>query len=230
MSRPTGVVELLQALVAIPSVNPHGTPGVEHPGEEACARFVADFLADCGAEVELCEVKPGRPNVVGRFPAPGKKKLFLAPHLDTVSVAGMIIPPFDPQEREGRIHGRGASDTKGPMAAMLWALRGMAERLPDLGHEIWFAGLMGEEAGQDGSRAFVKTVLSAAEANPAEMFALVGEPTGLQIVHTTKGDTWLTLNGGAFLIYTAIKLASTGSLRSAQYRSQSWPSMYSMTR
>src|SRR5271156_5947776 len=139
----------LPELVRIPSVNPHGSPGIDKPGEQACAEFVAGFLRGCGAEVELREVAPGRPNVLGRFPsdAPGKKRVILAPHLDTVSVAGMVIDPFGGELRDGKIWGRGATDTKGCMAAMLWSLWELRDRIPGLGHEVWFAGLMGEEAG-----------------------------------------------------------------------------------
>jgi len=178
---------LLQALVRIPSVNPHGSPGVDNPGEQACAEFVASFLRECGAETELREVVPGRPNVLGRFPtdAPGKKRVILAPHLDTVSVGGMTIDPFGGEIRGGRLSGRGATDTKGPMAAMLWSLRGLRDRIPSLGHEVWFAGLMGEEAGQEGARAFVK--------QERADFALIGEPTGRDIVYTHKGALWLKL-------------------------------------
>jgi len=180
-------VQLLQALVRIPSVNPEGAPGVENPGEAACAQFIAGFLRQSSAQVELQPVLPGRPNVVGIFPSdrPGKKRVVLAPHTDTVSVLGMTIPPFDADERDGRIWGRGASDTKGPMAAMLWALYEMRERLPSLGCEICFAGLMGEEAGQFGVKAFVEKY--------AADFALIGEPTEFGIVHTHKGSCWLTL-------------------------------------
>jgi len=182
---PTSVSGLVQALVRIPSVNPHGLPGVERPGEQACAEFVGSFLRECGAEVELREVAPGRPNVVGKFPSAGagKKRVILAPHLDTVSVGGMIIDPFGGEIREGKIWGRGATDTKGPMGAMLWSLREMRERIPHLGHEIWFAGLMGEEGGQEGSRAFVK--------EERADFALIAEPTGRDIVYTHKGAYWL---------------------------------------
>jgi succinyl-diaminopimelate desuccinylase len=194
MDLPCNVIELLQALVRIQSVNPDGNPGVERPGEQACAEFVGEFLRECGARVELREVQPGRPNVTGVFPSDraGKPRLIFAPHLDTVSVAGMTIDPFAGELRDGKIFGRGASDTKGPMAAMLWTLYGMRERLPELPHEIWFAGLMGEEAGQHGAKAFVAD----ARTDPAaggDAFAVVGEPTGLQIVHTTKGSTWLKL-------------------------------------
>ena len=187
MSAPTNVVELLKALVRIPSVNPDGDPGVENPGEAACAEYVGEFLRRAGARVEWETVLAGRPNVVAVFPsdAPGKKRVVFAPHLDTVSVVGMTIDPFAAEVREGKLWGRGASDTKGPMAAMLWALWELRERIPALGYEICFAGLMGEEAGQYGSKAFV--------AKHTADFAVIGEPTELGIVHTHKGSAWLHL-------------------------------------
>jgi len=177
---PASVAELAQALVRIPSVNPDGDPGTDRTGEQACAEYVGEFLRSLGAEVTLRPVHPGRPNVVGRFPSPGKPRLLFAPHTDTVSVAGMTIDPFGGEIRDGKIHGRGASDTKGPMAAMLWALRESRDVLPQLTHEIWFAGLMGEEAGQDGAKAL------AAEENFD--FVVVGEPTGLEVVFKHKVD------------------------------------------
>lgn len=187
MNLPANVVELAQALVRIQSVNPDGNPGVENPGEGPCAQYVAEFLCQCGAKVELEPVLPGRPNVIAFFPggAPGKKRLVFAPHLDTVSVVGMTIDPFAAELRDGKLWGRGASDTKGPMAAMLWALWELRERIPSLGWEIAFAAFVGEEAGQHGSKAF-------AQRHRAD-FAIIGEPTELGIVHAHKGSTWLHL-------------------------------------
>jgi acetylornithine deacetylase/succinyl-diaminopimelate desuccinylase-like protein len=178
---PGSVAELAQALVRIPSVNPDGDPGTDRTGEQACAEFLANFLRAEGAEVALQEVHAGRPNVVARFPSAGvKPRLLFAPHTDTVSVAGMTIDPFGGDIRDGKIYARGASDTKGPMAAMLWALAECRDILPHLSYEIWFAGLMGEEAGQDGAKALA--------AREKFDFVVVGEPTGLEIVFKHKVD------------------------------------------
>ena len=187
MTAPSTVVELLQALVRIPSVNPHGDPGTDGIGEQRIAEWLAEFLGALGAHVELREVLPGRPNVVARFPSdrPGKPRILFAPHTDTVSVGGMTIDPFGGELRDGKIWGRGASDTKGSMASMLWALRAMRDRIPALGHEIWFAGLMSEEAAQHGSKALAS--------EERFDFVIVGEPTGLDVVHTHKGSAFLTL-------------------------------------
>lgn len=187
MNPPSSVVELLQTLIRIPSVNPHGDPGTDETGERRIAEWLVDFLKDSGAEAELRDAMPGRPNVVAHWPSdrPGKPKLLLAPHTDTVSVAGMTIDPFAAEWREGRIWGRGASDTKGSMAAMLWALRALRDKLPALGAEIWFAGLANEEAGQHGAKALA--------AQESFDFVIAGEPTGLDVVHTHKGCVNLRL-------------------------------------
>ena len=178
---PRSVEELAQALVRIPSVNPDGDPGTDRTGEQACAEYLADFLRELGAETALHEVHPGRPNIVARFPCvAGKPRLLFAPHTDTVSVAGMSIDPFGGEIREGKLYGRGASDTKGPMASMLWALHECRGILPELTHEIWFAGLMGEEAGQDGAKALAERERFA--------FVIVGEPTNLEVVFKHKVD------------------------------------------
>jgi acetylornithine deacetylase/succinyl-diaminopimelate desuccinylase-like protein len=181
------VVELLRELIRIPSVNPAGNPGTDGIGEQACAEFVSGYLEKCGAVAELREVLPGRPNVVGRFPSdrPGKPRLLFAPHTDTVSVAGMSIDPFGAEVRDGRVWGRGACDTKGSMAAMLWALHECRALLAAAPYEIWFAGLAGEEAGQQGAKALA--------AEEQFDFVIAGEPTGMDVVHVHKGCTHLQL-------------------------------------
>lgn len=180
-------VSLLGELIRIPSVNPEGDPGVSDPGEARLAEHLRRLLEGLGAESSLREVLPGRPNVVARFPGdrPGKPRILLAPHTDTVSVVGMTINPFGGELREGKVWGRGASDTKGPMAAMICALSRCREILPSLGHEIWFAGLMGEESGQYGAKALAL--------EEHFDFVIAGEPTDLKTVHAHKGSLWVTL-------------------------------------
>jgi len=180
-------VALLVELIRIPSVNPEGDPGVREPGEAILAGFLKDHLSSLGAEAFLNEVLPGRPNIVARFPSTraGKPRLLLAPHTDTVSVVGMTIDPFGGEVREGKIWGRGASDTKGPMAAMLTALDRLRDLIPSLDYEIWFAGLMGEESGQHGAKALA--------GEETFDFVIAGEPTDLKTVHAHKGSLWVTL-------------------------------------
>ena len=184
----TGPVELLQQLVRIPSVNPDNPPGTDKIGEAGLAEFLKGWLAALGAEVVLEEIKPGRPNLIARFaPRDGRPRILLGPHLDTVGVGSMTIDPFGGVIGDGRIWGRGTSDTKGPMAAMLWGLKENLASLEKLPVAVDFVAFMGEESGQWGSKDFAKH-----HAHDYS-FAIVGEPTSLDIVHTTKGSLWATL-------------------------------------
>lgn len=185
---PADVVSLLQHLVRIPSVNPENTPGTDLTGEAGIADYLAGWFDALGAEVKLEEIRPGRPNLIARFaPMDGRPRILLGPHLDTVGVAGMTIDPFGGNSRDDRVWGRGSSDTKGPMAAMLWALRNTRELQKDSPIAIDFVGFMGEESNQWGSKDFAKNHGS------EYTFALVGEPTSMQVVNVTKGSLWTTL-------------------------------------
>lgn len=181
---------LLRDLIRIPSVNPTGRPGVDHAGEQAVALFLKDHLESMGAATRLQPVLPGRPNVIGVFRPDGKirTRILLAPHTDTVSVVGMTIKPFDPVVKQGRVWGRGASDTKGPMAAMLAALGRVTRTAAwrKSGVEFTFVGLMGEEAGNDGAFAWARVC-------PAYDLALIGEPTEMRVVHAHKGVLWMSM-------------------------------------
>jgi acetylornithine deacetylase/succinyl-diaminopimelate desuccinylase-like protein len=71
------------------------------------------------------------------------------------------------------------------MAAMLWALRESRAQLASLSHEIWFAGLMSEEADQHGSRALAR--------EERFDFVIAGEPTGLDVVYAHKGSAFFNI-------------------------------------
>ena len=185
MSRAT---KLLRELIALPSVNPAFLPANDlRAGEQRVADFLAATAGRVGLDVEFQEVFPGRSNLLARLPASGqvRQRILLAPHMDTVGGESSEI--FDPREKDGRLHGRGACDTKGSVAAMLTALIELAGSPQRPGHtEIVFAGLVDEENGQCGSRALV------AKGFRADL-AIVGEPTRLQVVTAHKGDLWLQL-------------------------------------
>src|SRR6202790_4471255 len=177
------VVDLCQALIEIPSENPSGS-AASH-GEEAIARFVGEYLKSLGAEVEYEEIGPGRPNVYGMWAIPpgASQRILFAPHLDTVTVEGMTVDPFLGKRLDGRLYGRGSSDTKGSMAAMLWALKSVD--LSKLKAAVAVAGLADEEFEQLGAQACA--------ARKMADFAIVGEPTNLDVVYTHKGTAWIEI-------------------------------------
>lgn len=193
---PSSVSELLRELIAIPSVSPEGETGGTPAGEAAMADRVATLLRLLGANVHVDEVAPGRPNVVGRFESAhvGAPTIAFVPHLDTVGVAGMTIPPFSPEFRSGRIYGRGACDTKGPLAAALWALaQWTRDPAASRSRVNWvFAATMGEEEGSTGATALARAGFRAD-------FTIVLEPTELRIVRAEKGvlRVWAETTGRA---------------------------------
>jgi acetylornithine deacetylase/succinyl-diaminopimelate desuccinylase family protein len=183
----TRTEKLLAELIALPSVNPAFLPP-RHPyaGEKRVADFLAAVAARAGLEIEFQKVLPGRSNVIARLLPKNKIKqtILLAPHLDTVGADGTR---FIPQRKNGRLHGRGACDTKGSVAAMLAAVCELANaKSRPRETEIIFAALVDEENAQAGSRALAKSKLKAD-------LAIVGEPTQLKIVSAHKGSLWLEL-------------------------------------
>src|ERR1700685_4422500 len=183
----TRTEKLLAELIALPSVNPAFlSPRHPHAGEKRVADFLAAVAARARLEIEFQKVLPGRSNLIARLRPKNKIKqiILLAPHLDTVGADGTR---FIPQRKNGRLHGRGACDTKGSVAAMLSALCELANaKSRPLETEIVFAGLIDEEHAQAGSRALAASGFKAG-------LAIVGEPTRLQVVTAHKGSLWLEL-------------------------------------
>jgi len=179
---PDPTLRLLRDLVAIDSVNPSLVP--DAAGEAAVAAAVARALRAAGLDVDVTEVAPGRPNVVGVLEgrAPGRSLMFCG-HLDTVGVAGMDAP-FDPIEREGRLYGRGAQDMKGGLAAMIGAAARLAGQGLPAGRLI-VAAVVDEEHASLGAEALVTRWRADA--------AVVTEPTDLAIAVAHKGFAWMEI-------------------------------------
>lgn len=183
------LVDLLRKLVSIPSVNPQLAEDPAIGTEKPMAEYLAGFLTQRGFAVDWVEVEPGRPNVVGRYgPAKPRRTLLVESHLDTQGIHGMVVPPFEGVVRDGRLYGRGACDTKGPMAAALHALQpATLEKLAAAGVQLIYVGAIGEEKGNTGAFQLVERGLGADE-------ALILEPTDLAVVHAHKGAFWFEIN------------------------------------
>src|SRR5215213_3342743 len=168
ISFPMNLFELRSQLMDIPSVS----------GEEGeVGRFLASHLEGLGYGVELQEVEPGRANVLARLAA--RPRVVLSTHMDTV-------PPFIASREDAtHIHGRGACDAKGIIAAQLTA----AARLREEGvEEIGLLFTVDEEMGSLGARA------AAAHAMGRECEYLInGEPTENKLAVGSKGSLRLRL-------------------------------------
>jgi acetylornithine deacetylase len=169
------LAELLKQLVAIDSINPDLVPGAA--GEAEIARFVARWLEEAGLEVEVEEVAPGRPNVVGIARGKdGGRSLMLNAHMDTVGVAGMERP-FEPYVEDGRVYGRGAYDMKASLAAIM--LAGVGAVKAGLRGDVLVTAVVDEEVASIGTQAIARRYRADA--------AIVSEPTGMQAAVAHKG-------------------------------------------
>lgn len=165
----------LAALVAIRTENP--------PGREIeAASFVAGLLAPAGFDLSSMEYEPGRVNLVARLEnGPGPVFAFNT-HMDVVPAGdGWSSDPFVLRQDGGRLYGRGACDCKGPLVAMVEALRLLA------GHRrAWSGTLLGvfvadEEIASAGAKHYAAT-------RPRIDFAVVGEPTSNATFAAHKGS------------------------------------------
>lgn len=167
-------------LVRIDSRNPALEEGA--PGELALARHVEGIVDALGDwQTELIELGDRRANLVAtrRGTSPDRSpSLMINVHLDTVGVAGMAAP-FSGSREGGRIHGRGAQDTKGGMAAVLSAARALSAADVRLGGDLVLAFVADEEHESLGTRALLETLTTNA--------AIVIEPTALDVCVAHRG-------------------------------------------
>lgn len=183
---PTGFdpIAFLSRILAIPSCDPPG-------GELAVAQEVHAALLSLGIEATLDEFQPGRANVLGRIRGNGRRKSFvLSSHMDTVPPGreGWIRDPFSGTVEAGRVHGRGASDMKSALAAMIAAAGEIRAADLPLEGDLVLAFTAGESANLLGARRFEQQGLK------AEIGAfLCGEPSGLDIIVVEKAVLWLRL-------------------------------------
>ncbi len=189
----------LADLIRRPSVNPMGR---DVSGPEYLEGRVTDYLIQrfsaAGIPWARQSVAPGRDNVIARLDAtvPDAPVLLWDAHQDTVPVEGMAIEPFSPVIRDGRMHGRGACDVKGGMAAMLVALDRMRSSGRPRAATVIFSATVNEEFGFTGALAVCRLWTAAAGSGdgPARellggrpVVAVVAEPTGLDFVTQHKG-------------------------------------------
>jgi succinyl-diaminopimelate desuccinylase len=187
------LVRLARELVRIPSVY---RPEEPDGNEARAARLVADYLERAGFEVNIEEVKPGRPNVwaVWEGDSPGKTLLFEA-HTDVVtegSAEDWNHPPFGAERDGGRIYGRGACDTKGNLAAAVAAVRAVKDSGVPFPGSLILCHPVDEEGMMAGIKAFIERghadgVDAAVICEPEENQLCIKQKGALRVEVTLRG-------------------------------------------
>ena len=174
------VLDVLQQLVRTPSVNPSLAPA-EGTGETAIANVARDWFAARGIEAGVEEVAPGRANSIARIGSGHGPTLVFCAHIDTVSTAGMTIPPFEPRVEGNRVYGRGSYDMKG--VRRVADVRGRKTRT---GKSRWHnhgRTVADEEYASIGAQHFV--------AHHKADACVVAEPSEGRLILAHKGFVWI---------------------------------------
>jgi succinyl-diaminopimelate desuccinylase len=167
MSGPEAI-SLTRSLLRFDTVNPPGR-------ERDCARYAGGLLEEWGYRVDYHEYADSRTSVIARAGGSDTKApLCLTGHLDVVPVGSRAWThdPFSGETAGDRLYGRGASDMKAGVAAILLAARAMAKRLagtPGVAIVLTAA----EEGGCIGSRHLSEQKVLLGKAGAM----IVGEPT-----------------------------------------------------
>ena len=178
--------EFIEKLVSHNAQNPPGRT-VQSVG------WLETTLDEPALSVERFEVDPEKPNLIATLPGQSDHTLCFNGHLDTV--------PFDESdwsydplgERDGgRIYGRGATDMKGAIAAMVQVALAYACTETEPSVTLQFAFVSDEETGGD---AGLTTLLETTEFDPDA--CIVGETTSrngrYSVSVADRGNIWLTL-------------------------------------
>jgi succinyl-diaminopimelate desuccinylase len=153
------LIELTQALIKIPTLNP---PGENY--QDICA-FLENRLTASGFQCQLIRAL-GAPGDSDRYPRwnivarrEGKRAgecVHFNSHTDVVEVGqGWTRDPFGGQLEDGKIFGRGSCDMKGGLAASIIAAEAFIACYPDFGGAIEISGTADEESGGYGGVAYL---------------------------------------------------------------------------
>ena len=178
--KPIDEIGLAGDLIRIDSQNPPGR-------EEECAKFLRDLFEDRFMDLEIRTFR-WMENRMDILATQGGESggLMLNGHLDTVPVGDPNMwswDPFSGKVVEGKIRGRGATDMKSAVAAMIAsAHRYLSENKPKRKLALFFTS--DEEVASRGLRRIMekeKHLLNGIS------YGIIGEPTELNVIRMHKG-------------------------------------------
>ena len=183
MSTADDILDILRALIAIPSSYPPGDTS-------AICAHIADRLTKAGYATEIACESPPIANVVARMGA-GKPSIVFNAHVDTIAVADPSewqTNPYQATVIDGRVHGLGAGNCKGSMAVQIWLAEEIARRGGPAQGEIRFTFVGDEENLGPHGLAYLR---NAAIVRPDVL--ICGAQTQLQAITEERGVIWVEI-------------------------------------
>ncbi|MFX1265224.1 MAG: M20/M25/M40 family metallo-hydrolase [Promethearchaeota archaeon] len=113
----------LKKIAIIPSI------AAKNEGIEECSEMVLRMLEAINLEATL-HATSGSPVVTGLYDAGASRTLMFYNHYDVQPAEPLELwesPPFEPDDRDGRIFGRGVADNKGDLITRIWAVKAFLE-------------------------------------------------------------------------------------------------------
>jgi succinyl-diaminopimelate desuccinylase len=205
------VVDLTAELVRIPSVF---RPGEPEANEQAVARTVEAWFRREGFTVEVQQVAPGRPNVIGWLDgaSPGET-LCLEGHTDVVTEgdpAAWRHSPWSGLIEDGQLYGRGSADMKGGLAAAMVAAAAVRRAGVPLAGRLMVAALVDEEDAMAGAKHFAGTPLGRAVSA-----AIICEPEQNELCLEQKGVLWARVTVHGRMAHGAMPYAGVNPIAAA---------------
>ncbi len=160
-------------------------------GELTAAEVISGKFAKSGINAVIDCWDEKRANVTAAIKSTGEKKgVLFACHLDVVGPGEekWTNPPFKAAEIGGRIYGRGATDMKGGITAIVSAITEIVDSGVKLKGDIIFTATAGEETDSCGTKRFVRNW---SKKQPKLAGVVIPEPTDFDVVTAHRGLLWL---------------------------------------
>jgi succinyl-diaminopimelate desuccinylase len=174
------VIDITKHLVRMNTINPPGQ-------EDQAMRYLAELLDGAGFKTEIIGTGPQRSCLVASLTG-HDDAIALTGHLDTVPLGAedWSVDPFAGEIRDGKLYGRGTTDMKGGVAAIVVAAINAKAAGTKRAMSLIFTS--GEETGCEGARHLAESgQLKKASA------LLVAEPTSNKVCIGHKGAFWVRL-------------------------------------
>ncbi|MGH1648643.1 ArgE/DapE family deacylase [Enterococcus gilvus] len=170
-------IKILQDIIKIKSVNGN---------EEEVATYLKKLLGKYDIDSHVVKYSEGRSNLIAYLNKSSDKVLGFSGHMDVVSSGDETswdYPPFDAHIEGNKLYGRGSTDMKSGLAAMVIAMIELKERNVHLQGAIKLLATAGEEIGEVGSEQLTK------EGYVDDLNGLIiGEPSNYNLMYTHMGS------------------------------------------